>query len=92
MADRSEVTKITLAYLKDPKNMPKDNTPEASLESELESLELPEEEIIDTKGKKKKLKKDDKFMKGQPPVIEGGNPGLNPRSQNDLFNKKKEVY
>ena len=92
MADRSQVTKITLAYLKDPKNMPKDNTPEASLESELEDLELPEELPVEDNGKVKKKKKKEQFPTGEMPIIEGGNPGLNPRSKDDLFNKKKEVY
>jgi len=83
MADRSQVTKITLAYLKDPKNMPKDNTPKPEeLETDLEDLELPEEENDGFKVGS------DEAEKNRP----GGNPGRNPRSKNDLFKKKKEVY
>jgi len=92
MADRSQVTKITLAYLKDPKNMPKDNTPESEgLEADLENLELPEE--LEPLTKKKKKKDSDKFPLGVPAIEGTGEPGTGGRSQNDLFNKKKkEVY
>jgi len=84
MADRSQITKITLAYLKDPKNMPRDNTPKPEeLETDLEDLELPEEdENVDF------VPGSDEMLKNRP----GGNPGRNPRSKNDLFKKKKEAY
>jgi hypothetical protein len=85
MADRSQVTKITLAYLKDPKNMPKDNTPKPEgLDTDLEDLELPEEEMESDEFKPGS----DEMLKNRP----GGNPGRNPRSKNDLFKKKKEAY
>lgn len=93
--NRSEITRITLSFLKDPENMPKDNTMQAELEDD--ELELPEflEEENNKKipvKKKKKPKEEDKeeesdeFVTGQQPTIVTGH------SKNELFKKKTGVY
>ena len=97
MSSRDQITKITLSFLKDPANMPKDNTLLAGGEEELELPELPEEEVEedmpkDKKKKKEESKETDEFQPGKPTKRGGGEPLGSGWSRNDLFKKKTGAY